>query len=65
MRPKRTTIVVDEGFKAIIKAEAALNGKSVFQFTRDVAKDEKLFSEYLCDDKQKGLRRKNGFGFRF
>lgn len=64
-RPKRVTIIVDEKFRAILKAEAALHGKSLFQFTNNIANEEKLFSEYLSDDKQKGLRRRGGFGFKF
>lgn len=64
-RPRRVNVIVDEKFRAILKAEAALHGKSLFEFTRGVANDEKLFTEYLSEDKQKGLRRKNGFGFKF
>ena len=66
IKKKPTPLLVDEKFKAIIKAEAALNGKSVFQFTRDLASEERLFSNYLEEDvKGKGLKRRGGFGFRF
>lgn len=65
MRRRRVILKVDEGFKAIIKAEAALHGKSVADFTESIAKNEKFISEYFSEDKQKGLRRKDGFGFRF
>lgn len=63
---KPTPLLVDEKFKAIIKAEAALNGKSVYQFTHDLAREERLFTNYLEDDvKGKGMKRRGGFGFRF
>lgn len=65
MKNRQVTMKVAEGFKAIIKAEAALHGKSVANFTESIAKKEKFISEYFSDDKQKGLRRKDGFGFRF
>lgn len=65
MKRDSSVLKVDKGFKAILKAEAALKGKSVMEFTKDIASEEKFFSEYLCEDKQKGLRRKNGFGFKF
>lgn len=65
MRKKTSIVYVDQGFKAILKAEAALNGLSVVDFTKKVAKDEVFISEYLNENKKSGLRRKNGFGFKF
>jgi len=63
LRP--TTVSVSPGFKALLKAEAALNGKTVTDFTDELSKDEKFISEYFSENKNKGLRRKNGFGFNF
>ena len=60
-----SAINVDKGFITLLKVESALRGKSVLAFTREVADNEKLFTEYLSENKPKGLKRKNGFGFDF
>ena len=62
---KRATLVVDERFKTLLKVESALHGKTIYEFTREIGDNETLFTEYLRDEKEKGLRRKKGFGFKF
>lgn len=58
-------VLVSPTFKNILKAEAALNGKSVAEFTDDLANDEKFISDYFMENKKNGLRRKNNFGFKW
>jgi hypothetical protein len=64
MNNKRSNLVVHPKFHALLKVESALNGKSIYQFSKELGEGEVLMSDYL-KDKEKGIRRKNGFGFKF
>ena len=66
MSKKHPSIIhVHPKFKALLKVECALNGgKSMYDFTEELASQEELVSEYI-KNKPKGMRRKNGFGFKF
>ena len=64
MNKKKSNLVVHPKFHALLKVESALNGKSIYDFTKELGEGEVLVTDYL-KDKEKGVRRKGGFGFNF
>lgn len=61
---KRSGLSVHPKFHALLKIESALNGKTMFEFTKELGEKEVMFGDYL-KNKDKGIRRKGGFGFNF
>lgn len=61
------TLKVDKKFRDLIKVESALQGKSICSFTRDLADEDVLFSEYMksTKGKKKDIIRKGKGGFSF
>lgn len=63
------TVKVDEKFRNLLKIDSAINGKSVLGFTKELASNDVLYSDYIKDQEMKGLRKKKkgrvGFEFNF
>ena len=62
---KVSNLVVHPKFHALLKIESALNGKSIFQFTKELGEEEVMFTDYMNGKEKKDIRRKGGFGFNF
>jgi hypothetical protein len=68
MTKKRMVLVsVCPEFRNILKVESALRGKSVVDFTRDIAGQDMFVSEYmerLQEEKRRAKKHGNGFIFK-
>jgi hypothetical protein len=62
---KVSSLVVHPKFHTLLKIESALNGKTIYQFTKDLGEEEVMFGDYLESKDKKTIRRKGGFGFQF
>lgn len=65
MSKKKIVVVqVSPEFRNLLKVESALRGKSIYQFSKDLADSDLLMSEYLERVRVVG-KKKTGGGFEF
>lgn len=66
-KPKRerVNITVHPKFNTMLKVESALNGKSIYDFTKDLGERDTFFTEYLKDSNDNKDKRRVKFDFKF